>query len=329
VIAALLPIAITLTIGWRPFLGPRTRELTDRKFERTPERMARGKYLVEGVSPCMGCHSPHDWTKHDAPVLAGMIGAGQDMSVFDKGLPGHIVAPNLTPDPETGAGNWSDDMLARAIREGIGHDGRTLFPMMPYGNFRAYSDEDLASIVVYLRSLAPVRNPLHKTEIIFPVKYLIRGVPQPITAPVSPPDLSTTLKRGAFLIKVASCADCHTPQIQGQVVPGMDYAGGFVLDGPWGYVAAANLTPDPTGIPYYDETLFLQTMRTGYVKARELKQVMPWQGYRNMTDEDLKAIFAYLKTVKPVRHRVDNSEPPTMCPLCKVAHGAGDQNKVD
>jgi mono/diheme cytochrome c family protein len=220
-------------------------------------------------------------------------------------------------------------MLARAIREGIGHDGRALFPMMPYERFRTYSDEDIASIVVYLRSLAPVRNPLPKTDIIFPVKYLIRGVPQPITEPVPSPDLSTPLKRGAFMTNVAVCADCHTPQIQGQNLKGMDFAGGFVLDGPWGYVATPNITPDPSGIPYYDEALFVQTLRTGYVKARELKGIMPWEVYRNMTDEDLKGIFAYLKTVKPVHHRLDNAEPPTMCPLCKVAHGAGDQNKAN
>lgn len=325
----ILPVAITFTIGWRPFIGPRTRALTDRKFESTPERLARGKYLVEAVSPCMSCHSPHDWTKHDPPILPGMEGAGQDMSSLLKGLPGRIVAPNLTPDPETGAGNWSDDMLARAIREGIGHDGRALFPMMPYKRFRTYSDEDVASIVVFLRSLPPVRNPLPKTEIIFPVKYLIRSAPEPITEPVPAPDLSTPLKRGAFMINVASCADCHSPMIRGQYLKGMDFAGGFVLDGPWGYVAAANVTPDPSGIPYYDEALFLQVMRTGFVKARELKQIMPWEVYRNMEDEDLKAIFAYLKTVKPVHHRVDNSEPPTMCPLCKSAHGGGDQNKAE
>jgi cytochrome c553 len=329
VVAVLLPVAITFTIGWRPFIGPRTRALTDRKFERTPERLARGKYLVEGVSPCMSCHSPHDWTKRGQPFIAGMEGAGQEMSSILKDLPGRIVAPNLTPDPETGAGNWSDDALARAIREGIGHDGRALFPMMPYVRFRTYSDEDIASIVVFLRSLPPVRNPLPKTEIIFPVKYLIRGVPQPITEPVPPPDLSTPLKRGAFMTNVASCADCHTPHIRGQNLKGMDFAGGFVLDGPWGYVAAANITPDPSGISYYDEALFVQALRTGYVKARELKQIMPWEVYRNMTDEDLKAIFAYLKTVKPIHHRVDNSEPPTLCPQCKAAHGAGDQNKAE
>jgi len=217
-----LAVGITATIGWRPFIGPRSRPLTSHVFERTPERLARGKYLVEGVTPCMVCHSPHDWTKHDAPIISGMEGAGQDMSII-AGLPGHVVAPNLTPDPETGAGNWSDDALARAISEGIGHDGRTLFPMMPYQNFHDLQEEDLASIVVYLRSLPAVRNPLPATEIIFPVKYLIRSAPEPITSPVAAPDLSDQVKRGAYLVKMAVCADCHTPQSQGQPVAGMEF----------------------------------------------------------------------------------------------------------
>ncbi len=325
----ILPVAITFTIGWRPFIGPRTRDLTNRTFERTPERLARGKYLAGAVSVCMDCHAPHDWTKHDEPMVPGMEGAGQDFGPLIKDLPGHVVAPNLTPDPETGAGNWSDDTLARAIREGIGHNGRTLFPIMPYERFRNLPDEDLASIIVYLRALPPVRNPLPKTEIIFPVKYLIRSVPQPITSPVPAPDVSDPVKRGAFLVNLAVCADCHTPADKGQPLAGMEFAGGTDFEGPWGRVATANITPDPSGISYYDEALFIQTMRTGYVKARELKQIMPWAVYRNMTDEDLKAIFAYLKTLKPVKHRVDNAEPPTMCPLCKVAHGAGDQNKAN
>ena len=83
-------------------------------------------------------------------------------------LPGHVVAPNISPDPEAGAATWTDDQLARAIREGIGHDGRALFPMMPYEDFRQMSDEDVGSIVVYLRSLPAVHNHLSKTEIIFP-----------------------------------------------------------------------------------------------------------------------------------------------------------------
>ncbi len=313
--------------AWRNhFLRPRTRPLTSRTFARTPERLARGAYLVHGVIPCLHCHSPHDWTKHDAPIMPGMEGAGQDMSLL-KGLPGHIVAPNLTPDPETGAGNWSDDTLARAIREGIGHDGRALFPIMPYQRFRYLSDEDVASIVVFLRSLPAVRNPLPKTEIIFPVKYLIRSVPQPLTEPVADPDLSTPVQRGKYLVTAAACADCHTPQIQGQDVPGMDFAGGFTLEGPWGRVASSNITPDPSGIAHYDEALFVSTIRTGYSGARSINQIMPWTVYRNMTDTDLQDIFAYLRTQEPVSHRVDNLLQATYCPREKSVHGAGDQNQ--
>src|SRR4029077_839131 len=138
---------------------------------------------------CVDCHSPHDWTKHDNPIPPGMEGAGGDFSIL-KGLPGHVVAPNLTPDMETGSGTWSDDALARAIREGIGHDGRTLFPFMAYEDYRYMPDEDVASVVVYLRPLPPVRNPLPKTEIIFPVKYLMRSAPEPILAPIPAPDVS-------------------------------------------------------------------------------------------------------------------------------------------
>ena len=325
-LVALLALGITLTVGWRPFLGPRVRPLTSRTFERTPERLARRRYLAENVSACMDCHSPHDWAKHDAPIPSGMEGAGEDMSIL-KGLPGAVVAPNLTPDPETGTGTWSDDALARAIREGIGDDGRTLFPLMPYQDFRNLPDEDLASVIVFLRSLPPVRNPLPKTEIIFPVKYLIRSVPEPVTQPVPPPDLSTQLKRGAFLVDVAACGECHTPVDRGQPLPNMAFSGGQVFEGPWGNVASANLTPDPSGIPYYDEALFVQAIRTGYVKARSLNQIMPWHAYRGMTDEDLRAIFAYLKTLKPVKHYVDNADSPTLCPICRTTHGGGERNQ--
>jgi mono/diheme cytochrome c family protein len=197
---------------------------------------------------------------------------------------------------------------------------------MPYPNFRQLPDEDLASIVVFLRSLPPVRNPLPQSEIIFPVKYLIRSVPEPIAAPVPAPDLSQQVKRGEFLVTVAGCADCHTPAERGQPIANMDFAGGQIFDGPWGKVATANLTPDPSGIPYYDEALFLQTIRTGVVRARTLNQIMPWFVYRNMTDEDLKAVFAYLKTLKPVKHLVDNTETPTLCEICRSTHGGGDKN---
>jgi mono/diheme cytochrome c family protein len=321
---AVLCLAITFTIGWRPFFGPKARTLTSRTFDRTPERRARGEYLVENLG-CFDCHGQHDWTKHDAPLIEGTKGVGPaDFKL--AGLPGRVVPPNITPDAETGAGNWSDDQLARAIREGIGHDGRALFPFMPYSAFRHSSDEDLASVIVYLRSIPPVKKALPKTEIIFPVKYLIRSVPEPINSPVPQPDLSTPVKRGQYLVTIAACSDCHSPQVKGQPIAGVEFGGGFVLDGPWGRVASANITPDPSGISYYNEALFLEAMRTGIVRARKLNQIMPWWDFRGLTDEDLKAIFAYLQTLKPVKHRVDNTEQATPCKLCGFSHGTGDKN---
>jgi mono/diheme cytochrome c family protein len=323
-LVVLLAIGISLTIGWRPILGPRARPLTARQFERTAPRLERGRYLFTSTTGCTGCHSVHDWSQHGGPVSSGGEGVGQVM--WFKDLPGRIVAPNITSDAETGAGTWTDDQLARAIREGIGHDGRALFPMMPYENLRHMSDEDLASLVVYIRSLPPVRNALPPTEIIFPVKYLIRSVPQPVTEPVSSPDRSDRLKWGEYLITIASCNECHTPRARGVAKPGLEYGGGFTLDGPWGAAASANITPDATGIGYYDEALFIQAMRTGYVKARQLKSIMPFGEFGGLTDDDLRAMFAYVRTLKPAKHRVDNSLPPTYCKLCQRKHGAGDQN---
>ena len=324
-IFVLLLVGITFTIGWRPIIGAKARTLTDRSFEATPARLERGRYLVEGVLGCFDCHSERDPNVPGAPYMPDKKGAG--VIFFDGGdFPGRLVAANITPDRETGAGNWSDDALARAIREGIGHDGRALFPLMPYGNYRQLSDEDLAAVIAYVRSVPPVRNALPETEIGFPLKYLIRNAPQPITAPVPEADVSEPIRRGSHLATLASCSDCHTPMERGQPKAGLEMGGGFIFDDFVGKVASANITPDSSGISYYDEKLFLEVMRTGQVKARKLSPIMPWGFYRNMTDEDLKAIYAYIRTLKPVKHTVDNTEPPTDCKLCGNKHGAGDRN---
>ena len=317
-----LSLAITFTIGWRPIIGPRARQLTDRRFEATAQRLERGKYLVNSVMGCVGCHSEQDLSKPGAPPPAS-FGAGLVWAATDTPW---LVAPNITPDKETGAGNWSDDTLARAIREGIGHDGRALFPIMPYPNFRTMSDEDLASVIVYIRSLPPIRNQLPATKIPFPLNFLIKDVPQPLTTPVPPPDQSTPVARGAYLVRMGSCADCHTPQEKGKPVAGLDFAGGFVLKGPTGTVASSNITPDPSGISYYDENLFMRAMHEGRVGARTLNATMPWTFFSHMTDDDLKSVFAYLRTLKPIKHRVDNTVPPTYCKLCRMKHGLGESN---
>lgn len=324
--AVLVAVGVTATVGWRPLIGPAARSLTDRTFERTPERLERGNYLFNSLAGCPACHSEWDRTLDGHPPKADVLAAGRTWA--EEGLP-WLVAPNITPDKETGAGNWTDDMLARAIREGIGHDGRALFPIMPYGRYSAMSDEDLASIVVYLRTLPAVRHALPATEIPFPPGPLINALPQPITGAVPAPDLSTPEKKGEYLTRIGVCEECHTPaDAQGNKLTHLRWAGGFPLvdEVAKRTVVGANLTPDPSGIPYYDEALFVAALRTGKVVARELDDMMPWSIYRNMTDDDLAAIFAYLKTLPPVKHTVDNSLPPTACPLCRGTHGGGDRN---
>ena len=328
VAGAVLGAGITATIGWRPFIGPKARPLTDRRFEPTPARLERGTYLVNNVAGCLFCHSDLDPSVEGLPIKAGMAGAGRPLAEED--LP-WLTAPNLTPDPETGAGTWTDDMIARAVREGIGHDGRALFPMMPYGNYRKMSDEDLASVITYIRSLPAVRRANPKSAIPFPVNRFINAVPQPIDGPVPAPDLSTPEKRGEYLTTLASCSDCHTPMDdQGQYIAGMEFAGGnpFKYGDARPMRSSANITPSPNGIPYYNEALFLEVIRTGRVRERQLSDLMPWAHYRNMTDEDLKAIFAYLKTLKPVDHYVDNALQPTLCAKCKLQHGGGERNRA-
>ena len=322
----LAAVAVPLTIGVRPIIGPRARALTDRRFDATPARLERGRYLATSVNGCVTCHGDLDWQAPGFPVRAGTEGGGR---TWDReGLP-FVTAPNITPDRETGAGAWTDDMFARAIREGIGHDGRTLFPLMPYTQYRSMSDEDLASIVVYLRTLPPVKRTLPPTNVPFPVNRFIHMIPEPVAAPVPDPDRRNRAAYGDYLTRMGACRDCHTPSdSQNQPIRALEFSGGFVLTGPYGQVASRNLTPDPSGIPYYDADLFVQAMRTGMVKARKIHDAMPWRGYAGQTDDDLRALFAFLQTVAPVKHRVDNTLPATRCPVCGGTHGAGDQNVV-
>jgi mono/diheme cytochrome c family protein len=264
------------------------------------------------------------------------MGGGHDFGAENLGLPpgNHIVAPNISPDPEYGAGKWKDSDFVRALRQGIGHDGRTLFPFMPYYYFRSLSDEDLAAVIVYIRSIPPVHIERPKTELTPALKAMFKPLPM---EHVAERDKSDRLKYGEYLVTVGHCDHCPTPtdDATGQPIPGMYLAGGEPLIGPWGpepgkiiTVNSLNLTPDPSGLSYMDQALFINTIRTGQVQARLLSNIMPWRFFRNLTDDDLKAIYAYLRTVKPVQHRVDNTEVARYCKLCRHSHGFGDRNRV-
>lgn len=325
VVAALA--GISATVGWKPILGPEARPLTERRFEPTPERLERGEYLVHNVTQCLFCHSEYDSTVEGLPIRKDKMGGGRSWA--SEGIE-WLQVPNISPDPETGAGDWSDDAIARAVREGIGHDGRALFPVMPYNNYSRMSDEDLAAIITYIRSIPPVRQAQPTSEIPFPVNRLINLEPRRIDGPVPAPDMSTAVKRGEYLTALASCIECHTPRSpEGQFLPGMQFGGGeMIVHEGLAPTAAANLTPSPTGIPYYTDELFLEVMRTGRVRERKLTDNMPWAHYRNMAEEDLRAIFAYLQTLPPVEHYVDNAEPVTLCATCNIAHGGGERNRM-
>jgi len=294
----------------------------------SPQRLERGRYLVEGVAHCFHCHGKQDFKNNFGQPRPGTKGSGEIVKneAFDGvPFPDGLVHPNITPDKETGAGTWSDAQFERAIRHGIGRDGRELLDFMPYAFFRSMTDEDVASVIVYIRSLPAVRNPLPKRNLPFPVKANLH----PEMEPPLPPDASEQVKHGWYLVRLAQCNDCHTPSDE-KGIPRIDmmFGGGARMKGEWGDVVTPNITPDPSGISHYDEAMFIKTIRTGRASGgvRQLNPLMPYSYLRNMTDEDLKAIFAYLRTVKPVRHHVDNSEPPVYCKLCRQKHGFGDKD---
>jgi cytochrome c553 len=314
-------------VGWQVVLGPDARPTSAEKFEATEARLTRGKYLVDGPTHCFFCHTEHDMTGPEPlyPIIQAKKGAGWSMPIPELN---NIAARNITPDPETGIGTWTDDEIARAIREGVRKDGTALFPVMPYLHFRTLDDEDVKSIVVYLRTIPAVKNTVPTRQLPGPLEYLVKTMPKPLTTPQPSHPSATPVERGSYLVTIATCAECHTIAKDGVPMPGMSFAGGqtFEIPGLERPVFSANITSDPSGIAHYDEALFINTLRTGQMGGRTLNHVMPFEFFKNMTDEDLRDIFAFIKAQPPVKHRVSNTDPPTLCPLCNQTHGLGELN---
>ncbi len=273
-------------------------------------QLERGHYIYR-LADCDGCHSVHDYSRLGGPVAPGGLGKGQVMP-DTLGLPGKIVAPNITPDKRTGIGAWTAAEIERAIRGGIGRDGRTLFPFMPYHYSRAMSDHDVQALVAYLRTLPPVNNPLPPTELPPGMKL----PPPPPVASVPDPARSNRVQYGEYLVKVAVCVDCHTPM-------GPDhrsdlsrrFAGGAEFRFPGGLtVVSANITPDKeTGIGSWTEQQFINRFAVYRQYSNDLPPVvgpgqftiMPWLSLSQLSRDDLAAIYTYLRTVPPVRNKVD------------------------
>lgn len=282
--------------------------------------LGRGKYLVEAVAICFECHSERDFSKPGWPIPFSRAGSGRILR--GEGTPEQVIAPNISPDKETGIGAWSDEEIVRAIVGGFGRDGRLLNPEMPYRYFRRLSGTDLDSIVMYLRTIPPVRNKLPKMANYVPGKHAPRVAMETVPLTMS----SSAVKRGEYLVRIGGCETCHTPTNEQGFISGMEFAGGTVFRQGSLADASSNLTPDPSGIGCYSEAQFIQIIKTGRSGNRPIYSAMPWLFYRNLTDADLAAMFAYLKALPPISHKVDNSQPPTFCLKCRHEHGFGNQN---
>lgn len=295
---------------------PSQRPAALEQIERTPERIARGRYVAENLSGCIDCHSDRNPTWAMPPKRGT---EGQGGFVFDEkfGVPGKVCAQNITPDRETGKGTWTDGELVRAIREGVDREGGAVFPMMPYEYFHEMSDEDARSVVAYLRTLPAIKHEVPPRTLAFPVNLLVKLSPRPILHPVeTPDDAKDHHAYGKYLVAIALCMDCHTAHDDhGQRLPGREFAGGWVMRGPWGTVVTANLTPHPeTFVGRATKAEFIGRFKSleavddqhGAAAAPGRNTVMPWYPYSRLTEKDLGAIYDYLRTLPPIENKIDS-----------------------
>jgi mono/diheme cytochrome c family protein len=223
--------------------------------------------------------------------------------------------PNITSDPDTGVGRWSDDQLSRAIRDGVDDEGNFLSPLMPSSSFRHMSDEDVRAVVAYLRSVPKVRQdrkPVEKQVPFFVhvgLDWFGMGRHRPAKGVQAPPP-ADRLAYGRYVLDVAGCADCHSLGKRGPRDEGDRWLAGSDVPFPeGGRVWAANITPDPeTGIGRSTPDQVKKALRGG-VRLDGKKMAPPMSTltphYTGITDEDLDALVAYLFSVKPVKHRVE------------------------
>ncbi|HEV7766714.1 MAG TPA: c-type cytochrome [Thermoanaerobaculia bacterium] len=313
VLLAVFALAAT-GLTWLAMKKPAQRAAIAEKIEVTPQRIARGKYLVHHVSVCADCHSERTMA-YGLPFKPGRGGVGGMVWNADMGFPGTLAASNLTPDPETGLGKWTDGEILRAMREGVNREGKALFPIMPYTHLRSLSDEDARSIVVYLRTLKPIRYEKPVKSLNMPLNFVEKFVPKPVDGPIATPHRSDHLAYGKYLTTIALCSECHTPRDdKDQPVAGRDFSGGWEMRTPHFRVVTANITPHPStfvGRATKEEFIGRFHAFANFTAAnappapKGRNTLMPWISYSQMTDEDLGAIYDYLKTLPPVENNVN------------------------
>jgi mono/diheme cytochrome c family protein len=281
-----LAIAVPVLIGG-PGLAARGETLVE-----------RGAYLVNGIGSCGNCHSPQepDGTLTGAPFSGGPAITLPAFTVYP---------PNLTSDPETGLGRWTEAQIVTALREGRRPDGRVLRPPMPIALYRGMSDRDATAIAAYLKTLPPTVSQVPPAEYHGPVPASYG----PPIAGIGDPDPVDKIETGRYLVQIGHCMLCHTP-LNAAHQP--DYAnqfgaGGFVLIGQFGERVTPNITPDKaTGIGSWSDAEIRRSLTTGVTPTGAvLGPPMPWHYLATMTDADIDAVVVYLRTLPPIRHKVN------------------------
>ncbi|MCC7008176.1 MAG: cytochrome C [Acidobacteria bacterium] len=306
----LLSVIVALAAGGAVFVALRQHLTFDAPYpdvtaSSDPDVIARGRYIVRDAAPCASCHG--DPSQREA-YFGGADVALSGGFVFDI-PPGRFYTRNLTPDPDTGLGRVSDRAIARAVRYGVGHDGRALLPFM---EMQGLADDDLVAVVSYLRTLAPVRHsvPPHEYTLLGKVirATVLANPVGPASTPPSRAPRGATIEAGRYLAEsVTLCWACHTQrsQMTGALIgPKFGGATDFIeSDDPGRSWSPPNLTSDPeTGrVGILSEDDWVKRFRMGQVIPRS---PMPWQAFSRLSEDDLRAIYRYLRTVPPVKHDV-------------------------
>jgi mono/diheme cytochrome c family protein len=294
---------------------PNVGSAPDIKIDATPERLALGEYLAYHVTVCIDCHSRRDWSRFSGPPAEGTIGMGGDLFDQKYGFPGTYYAKNITP---SGISRYANGELFRVITTGVDKEGKALFPVMPFRYYGQIDEEDIKSIIEYIRTLKPIKNDVPKSSSDFPMNFLINTIPEKAHLSKKP-GKTDIVNYGKYIVTASGCIECHTKVNKGNLIEGTEFGGGREFPFPDGsIVRSSNISPDQeTGIGPWNKKAFLYyfhshsdslTLNT-MIKPGDLNSIMPWTMYGKMTDEDLTSVFEYLRTVKLIYNKVVKFSP--------------------
>jgi len=252
----------------------------------------RGAYLAAAA----GCGDCHTDRAHGGQPYAGGLPLATPFGTF--------YSPNITPDPETGIGRWTDAQFLRALREGVRPDGANYFPVFPYPSFTGITDDDALAIKAYLFSQPAVRQANRPHDVSFPVSWrflqnawkLLFFTPGPFHPA---PDRSEAYNRGAYLVTaLAHCGECHTPRnVFGAIKPSRFLAGAVLPDGK----KAPNITPDrKTGIGNWSGDDIVGVLTDGHTPDFNFVRNPMAEIVKNtarLSEEDRRAIAVFLQSV--------------------------------